>query len=475
MKMKKILLALCFASLIFASCIKSMEEMESSKVAGIWAVVDGNNLASRFFVFESGYLYEHQAENEYLVQNNILWAVKSTTTPKGKKYKYSLLDGVLYYNDYYKDVQVAVSCKDGIMTLGDYKCILVNEVYKSRYSKIILSEQNKTQFTSTDKEIEWDYTIDNAIDGAELIVKKAPQWCGGAEGVTVEDGKIYFTVNYTEDNSVIKADNKIVLSYPGAYDIDVTVTCSPVEIILEETSASFRFTSYEASFECKAFHYGQAVNPVLRSDSNFIQNLKYSGGKVSFYLTENTTYHPRSGKIKVTYNNITVEYKVIQASKDGYGYWIGDWTITGANDIQRKITFSPQLSYSTYIITGYDEMLDEYTAVASYYEIDDLFFWKISNQILGKYVMSNGCIGDLWMFGADGSKSVAPEEDAVICECRMLYGNPFRPDAQIINASDDNVEYIALGVEHNGDWSYLSDTHDSAYPTFPLTITWAGK
>ena len=61
-----------------------------------------------------------------------------------------------------------------------------------------------------------------------------------------------------------------------------------------------------------------------------------------------------------------------------------------------------------------------------------------------------------WMFGADGSKSVAPEEDAVICECRMLYGNPFRPDAQIINASDDNVEYLCCPssrrCKNQADW-----------------------
>ena len=52
--MKKIYIALLSAALILSSCVEQMEEVESTQFAGIWAVVDEYDMASKYYVFDKG-------------------------------------------------------------------------------------------------------------------------------------------------------------------------------------------------------------------------------------------------------------------------------------------------------------------------------------------------------------------------------------------------------------------------------------
>ena len=51
-----------------------MDESQAPAIAGkIWAVVDTDDMASRYLVFEHGYLYEYESVNKYFVHDGILW------------------------------------------------------------------------------------------------------------------------------------------------------------------------------------------------------------------------------------------------------------------------------------------------------------------------------------------------------------------------------------------------------------------
>ena len=60
--MKKIYIALLSATLILSSCVEQMEEVESTQFAGIWAVVDEYDMASKYYVFDKGYFTESRKE-----------------------------------------------------------------------------------------------------------------------------------------------------------------------------------------------------------------------------------------------------------------------------------------------------------------------------------------------------------------------------------------------------------------------------
>ena len=61
--MRRIIIALFNVMLVFTSCLQQMEEVESSQIAGIWAVADDCDVVSEFIVFDKGYMYVYKSED----------------------------------------------------------------------------------------------------------------------------------------------------------------------------------------------------------------------------------------------------------------------------------------------------------------------------------------------------------------------------------------------------------------------------
>lgn len=307
--MKKIVLLLFSASLILSSCIQQMEETESTKIAGAWAVIGENNMVSRFLFFDKGYLYEYKSSKEYYLHDNVLWGAMYLAGDSGEGYRYSLVDGVLHYQNYYKDAHIPVQLEDNILILENDKYMRVDEVEESCFSRIILSQTNRTDLLYSGEEVEWEYEIENPVEGFLLTVKKAPEWCGGADGVTVDGGKIRFNALPTELNTT----GVFVFSYLSAHDVKAEVEqLAPIQILLSETSNDLGPYSGYCSFDYTILNKREGVILKVTTDQNWISIMENDGQKISYLVSRNPGHAFRSGKITLTYGDVTAEFVITQ-------------------------------------------------------------------------------------------------------------------------------------------------------------------
>lgn len=455
--MKKIYIALFSAALILSSCVEQMEEVESTQFAGIWAVVDEYDMASKYYVFDKGYFTEYKSDKAYYIHEDIIWGVLSSPDNYGTRYKYSVEDGILHYSNYFNDVQVPLMRQGNELMMGDKKCCLIKEVSKSYYSEIILSESNKTQFLDDDKSIEWDFQIVNPLYEYELEVVQTPQWCSD---VSVEDGKICFKV----ESGVETRTGNFVLYYPTAGERVVEVKRGDVDILVEDTFASFQHTSGYGRFDFVVKNARKGVSPVAYTSAGWIKSLRVNNNSILFNVEWNGERDPRSAEITLSYDDIIVEFEVIQSSYNDYGFWIGEWTVKGMNGLEQKIRITERVNRSSYYMTGYGGLSDEFAAVLVWNWGN--YQWELKNQIIGYRDLGDGNVGEVWMYGGGGSGFKAPEKDISICFCMRGTSTAHR-----LISPTASVDFISLAQVCNGEWSELSS---SDYPTFPITITWAG-
>ena len=95
--MKKI--SILFSLVLLASsCVEQMEEPESAKIAGMWAIVDDNDFTTKYLEFEHGNVKEHVSEQvAYYVADKSVWACPEGGFKQLSPYRYFLVDGTLHY------------------------------------------------------------------------------------------------------------------------------------------------------------------------------------------------------------------------------------------------------------------------------------------------------------------------------------------------------------------------------------------
>ena len=555
--MKKIVVVLLAVAMFLPACVEQMTEAEGAKVAGIWAAVNENDMTSRFFVFDNGYLYEYNSSNTYYVHDNILWVSQYLKADNAFRYRYTLLDGNLHYSDYYQDVRVSLKYDGDTMMLGDLKCVQIKEVTESYYSRIVFSETNRKQFFISDRYVEWKYEIDNPVPDMELLVSEAPEWCGGRDGVTVEDGKICFTI--TQDNKNL--EGRFVFTYLSAKDLVVDVTHEATAVVIDRTSESLEYKagSYSFNYDVKGRFDQEA--PSVETDCDWITDIKDEGGKVMYSVLVNSANKSRVGRIKLTYHGISAdccitqsrpftkiiledsgdiltcnaasysfaysvedmleglqlstrsdcdwirvlnddgrtitysvdennsgavrsgkiilnysdqseEYSITQSYSRGYSYWIGDWTITGANGLVQTVRLSPGVPDSSFLMTGYLGLPDEAPISVDWNEADQT--WELSNQNFGRFYTPRGWTGDAWLFGmSDHSymmKAGIPICIGMIAQDGTLTAVPYEGwQSGFDGYYKVDCMYVVVykGTEHQ---VYVPAQSDEC-PTFPFTIT----
>ena len=303
--MKKVIF-LFFHILFVSSCVQQMEAPESARVSGMWAVVDGNDMATQYLTFQDGYLTEFTSDRACYCADNYIWGVGKSTFKQKMRSRYSLIDGTLRYGNNVLKLIV----KDGMMTMDAIKCLQIDDLNSSFYSEIVLSKANKTSFLYSDREIEWDYDIENPVEGFNLVVKEAPEWCGGVKGVTVEGNKISFSTNPTAES----LSGKFVLSYLSAVDLEVEVEQSAAQIVLDGTSATFDYSSATGEFAYTIPNKQEGYELEIKADVDWIVDIKNDGDKITYSVLENNSGSARVGKIKLTYAGVSKEFVIYQQS-----------------------------------------------------------------------------------------------------------------------------------------------------------------
>lgn len=301
--MKKIIF-LIFYIAFASSCLQQMEAPESARVSGSWAVIDENNMTTSTLTFQGGYFEEYQSYRACYVEGKTVWGVDESTFERKSRNKYSLIDGVLYCAD--KSVKLVV--ENGVMTFGANKCLPIDDLNPSFYSEIVLSKTNKTSFLYSDREIEWHYDIENPVEGFNLVVKEAPEWCGGVKGVTVEGDKIRFTVQSTTEN----LSGKFVFSYLSAANVEVRVKQSAAQIALDRTSEMFDYSSATGEFAYTIPNKQEGYELEIKADVDWIVDIKNKGDKIAYSVLENNSGSERVGKITLTYAGVSADYTVTQ-------------------------------------------------------------------------------------------------------------------------------------------------------------------
>jgi hypothetical protein len=321
-----------------------------------------------------------------------------------------------------------------------------------------LSESNKTTFLDDDTKIEWDYQIANPLYEYELEVVQVPQWCGD---VSVEDGKIYFTV----EQGIETRTGKFVLSYPTAGEVAIDVKRGDMDILAEDTYASFQYMYDNGSFSYTVQNPRKGASPVVYSSAGWIRALTAKNGVVSFTVEKNDTRKSREGKITLSYDEVAVEFEVTQASQSDYGYWIGEWLFKDQYGRQQKVRIRENIYDSSYRMTGYGGLSNDFAAVLQWNADNDQ--WELKNQVIGYEDLEDGNASEVWMYGGSKSGFKIPENNGPICRCVKSSGT-----AHKLYTYDGTVDFISLASNCNGEWT---DPSSSDYPEFPITITWAGN
>ena len=458
--MKRIIVfVLLSLSLTLSSCVQQMQEHVSIHLGGIWASVDDYDMASTFFVFDKGYLYEYKAYHPYYVYDNTIWGYDDgEPTPIPGKYKYSVVDGVLYYNDFFKDIQVELVRDGNTMTFGEHKCVLAENITERYFSEIVLAETNETHFTGAEGcVVEWEYHIENPRYDYKLEVKEVPEWC---TDVKVRDGVISFGVN---PGSVTRVGN-LILTYPTAGDAVVEMKRGLVEILLDDKEVCFRCNKKSAVVNYTLLNGRAGVSAKATASGSWIRPTAHND-RVVIAVDQNTGNESRSGAVVLSYDEVTVTVNVTQACEREWssGFWVGDWLMKGKNGEKIGFRLTDADSRDYLCMTRYAGLSDEYRiAVHKVDEDNKSLRWVVSNQIIGKVDLRNGKVGNLWVYGGNSKEFSVPEEGVDIC---------FWDDKQSVYKGAPGVEFMALATECDGEWQCWDYV---VYPTFPATLYWDG-
>ena len=286
--------------LLSSSCIKQMEEPESAKIAGMWAVVDDNDFTTKYIEFEHGNIREYVSGSEkFYIADKSVWGCPEAGFKQLSSNRYSLVDGTLRYGSSHQKMRV-----DGeTMALGDMKCRLVENFCPEYYSTINVF--NLTQsFAFNGGGVEWSYNITQPVEGFALKAK-GPDW---VSDLRVTADKISFTVPETTTTRT----GIITLSYPSAEDMKVSVTQRAAEINLDNTSVTLGYAASSSSFTYSIPDPQDGYTLKVEVSHDWITDVKDNGSSISFSVKENNIGSSRTGKITLTYGGISKEFVVTQ-------------------------------------------------------------------------------------------------------------------------------------------------------------------
>ena len=297
--MKKI--SILFSLVLLASsCVKQMEEPESAKIAGMWAVVDDNDFTTKYIEFEHGNIKEYVSGSEkFYIADKSVWGCPEAGFKQLSSSIYSLVDGTLHYGSSHQKMRV----EGDTMTLGDMKCRLIENFCPEYYSTINVSTPTQS-FAFNGGGVEWSYNITQPVEGF-VLKATGPDW---VRGLRVTADKISFTV----PEATTTRTGTITLSYPSAEDLKISVTQRAAEINLDKTSVILGYAASSSSFTYSIPDPQDGYTLEVEASHDWITDVKDNCSSISFSVKENNSGSSRTGKITLTYGGISKEFVVTQ-------------------------------------------------------------------------------------------------------------------------------------------------------------------
>ena len=466
--MKKI--SILFSLVLLASsCVKQMEEPESAKIAGMWAVVDDKDFTTKYIEFEHGNVREYVSGSEkYYIADKSVWGCPEAGFKQLSSNRYSLVDGTLHYGSSHQKMRV-----DGeTMTLGDMKCRLVENFCHEYYSTINVSSLTQS-FTFNGGGVEWSYKITNPVEGFTLKVK-TPDWISGLK-VTAD--KISFTVSETTTTRT----GVITLSYPSAENLKISVTQRAAEINLSKTSVTLGYAASSSSFTYSIPDQQAGYTLKVEASHVWITNVRDNGRSISFSVKENNSGSSRTGKITLTYGGISKEFTVTQTysatsiaftpTSGSHDYTSGTYTfrytITNPREGQ-KATFTASDSW----ITG----VTDSNGTVSYKVSEN----NSGSSRTGKITLTYGGINkEFTVTQTYSATSIAftptsgsHDYTSGTYNFKYTVSNPREGQKAAVSTSDS---WITGVTDNNGTVSYkVAENNSGSSRTGKITVTYAG-
>ena len=340
--MKKI--SILFSLVLLASsCVKQMEEPESAKIAGMWAVVEDNDRTARYVEFEQGYITEYVSDPvTYYVVDKTVWGCPETGFKQLSSNRYSLIDGTLHYGNSHQKMRV----EGDTMTLGDMKCRLIENFCPEYYSTINVSTPTQS-FAFNGGGVEWSYNITQPVEGF-VLKANGPDW---VSGLRVTADKISFTV----PEATTTRTGIITLSYPSAEDMKISITQQAAEINLDKTSVILGYAASSSSFTYSIPDPQDGYTLEVEASHDWITDIKDNGSGISFSVKENNSGSSRTGKITLIYGGVSKEFTITQtysATSIIFTPTSGSHDYTGGNHTFKYTISNPREGQKAEVLTS---------------------------------------------------------------------------------------------------------------------------
>ena len=455
--------------LLASSCVKQMEEPESAKIAGMWAVVEDNDRTARYVEFEQGYITEYVSDPvTYYVVDKTVWGCPETGFKQLSSNRYSLIDGTLHYGNSHQKMRV----EGDTMTLGDMKCRLIENFCPEYYSTINVSTPTQS-FAFNGGGVEWSYNITQPVEGF-VLKAKGPDW---VSGLRVTADKISFTV----PEATTTRTGIITLSYPSAEDLKISVNQRAAEINLDKTSVILGYAASSSSFTYSIPDPQDGYTLEVEASHDWITDVKDNGSGISFSVKENNSGSSRTGKITLIYGGVSKEFTVTQtysATSIIFTPTSGSHDYTGGNHTFKYTISNPREGQKAEVLTS-DSWITGVTdsnGTVSYIVAENNSGSSRTGKITLTYagVSKEFSVTQSYTAPSISLSPISASHDYTSGAYNFKYtiSNPREGQKAAVSASDS---WITGVTDTNGTVSYtVAENNSGSSRTGKITVTYAG-
>ena len=407
-------------------------------LSGSYALSDINSLCNTYISFSKGKMFEYSLpkEDSVVVADNYLWNVSPGDFSLVNVGEYVVASDILYCDGV---PYGAVSFDGDRMILDEKPYLKFSGMKKERYATIVLDEGFSNALPPQKADILVPISVNRSLPSVSISASTNSDWLH--LGVW-SDGM--FPIKVDANDSGGERSGKIVFSYPGSLDFELTFTQGysiPI-ISLTPNSQVVEWDGGTFSFELAIENPFPESTATVHSSSEWISDIQLSGNMVSYKIDENLT-GDRIGRIVVSYPKaVNKSFEIRQSGlatnfAKTYSFITGEHTNEQNQRIVSRRFISTNTDYS-FVSWIQDELADENAEAVVVVRRYDFQIGVCTMALDGHHLLltfeSGQTLGNLKF--NDGKIFFLPESLTAI-------------DVQIESEVDKNDEYKFL---LNGDW-----------------------
>ena len=270
--------------MLFSSCIQEVSP-EGEDVSGMWAYLNNQSQTVSFLEFKDGKMTSYSASGNRTVADGYIWHSSESDFGAEMLGNYSIdVDNRLYIDGKQSGKLVI---EGDTMTYGNDKLVSVTGFSSEWYSKITTGITNNIiKANLLEQELEYEFSIVNPIPNSSVDITVSPAGSAGASITT--DGKLLITLEETN----VSSTSTILLQYPGAEDLKITLSREPnstISVSRTEWSYDYRSQSVSIPFSLVNPTADAVVKAELTSYVSWIKGLSIDkdNSTINFTLEEN--------------------------------------------------------------------------------------------------------------------------------------------------------------------------------------------